>query len=194
VRRAGGIGQAIGIGQAAIRVLGHGAGHGQRPVRQLVEHRRRPVGGRHHRLAPADEHAQPQLLAFGTFQFLDLAQALRVRQRDRIGEHRVGGVRALRLGAADQVVEQAEDVGGREGRGVGHKRLGLVAGREAIALPTARVSPQAVGVATLPQLDRSMSAGKRPGAVGLAQRPRHRAASSPPSQGRTENGRRQAGH
>ena len=62
------------IGEAAIRVFGRGAGHRHR----AFDHRRqrgfREVGGRDVRLPLADEDAQADIAALGTFDWLKLAE------------------------------------------------------------------------------------------------------------------------
>jgi hypothetical protein len=110
------LGQLRRIGQAAVRVLGHRARHGQRACHQLVERGRGVVGGGHDRLAPPDEDPEAEVVALLPLQALELAQTLGMGQRDRVREQRVGGVRAGGLGLGDQAVEQVERiVGGGHG-------------------------------------------------------------------------------
>jgi hypothetical protein len=117
----------IGIGQTAPGIVGDGAGHGERPIDQFVERFGAEVGRGNHRLFLAAEDPQPQIEAFLTFQFLDLAEPLRVGQRNRARQHAVGAVGAARLGFLQQIVEQiAVIVGGIEAHHfIPAKRLGL---------------------------------------------------------------------
>jgi hypothetical protein len=100
--------QLPGLGQAAVGVLGHGARHGQRARHQLVQRPARGIGRGHEGLMLAEQHAQADVLALLAFQALERAQAPGMGERDRIEHHRIGGLGAGRLGAAEQVVEQVE--------------------------------------------------------------------------------------
>ena len=101
-------GQLARLGQAAVGVLGHAARHGDGARRQLVQRRGGEVGGGDHGLALADQHAQAEIPAFLALQALQRAQALGVGQRDRIEQHRVGGLRPARLGLGDQIVQEVQ--------------------------------------------------------------------------------------
>ena len=99
------------VGEAAERVFRHRPRHRQGALDQFGQHLRRAVARRHDRLLLADQHAQPEILAFRAFELLDLAEPAGMRQRDALEQHRVGRIGAGLLGAGDQVLQQV-DVGG----------------------------------------------------------------------------------
>ena len=76
------------------------------------------VGG-DHRLAPSDQHAQADIVAFGALGFLDAAVADLDALRNAAHRDRVGGIGAGALGGLDQALRQCakrrliEQVGGR---------------------------------------------------------------------------------
>ena len=97
-----------GVGDAAIGVLGDRAGHRDRALDELVERLRRAVGRGDHRLLPADEHPEPQILAFRALELLGLAEAPGMGQRDALEQHRIGGIGAGAPRAPDQILQQVE--------------------------------------------------------------------------------------
>src|SRR6478672_10790425 len=94
-------GTARGIGEPGKRIFGRRLCHGDRALSEL-----RDVGvyvvARYHRLAAADERAQPHVVAFGALGFLDSALAHLDRERDGTHGERVGGVRAGTASSRDQ--------------------------------------------------------------------------------------------
>ena len=60
------------------------------------------IVGRDHRLLPADQHAQAQIVAFGALRFLDRAVAHLDRQRHAAHGDRVGRIGAGALGGGDE--------------------------------------------------------------------------------------------
>ena len=90
------------------RVLGHGARHRDRALDEFLEHLRRAVAARHHRLPLADQHPQPEILAFRAFELLGLAEPARVRQRDALDHHRIG-----RIGPLPQARARSDRAAGR---------------------------------------------------------------------------------
>ena len=99
-----------GVGQADERVLGHGARHRDRALDEFVEHLRRAVAARHHRLPLADQHPQPEIAAFRAFELLGLAEPAGMRQRDSLEHHGVGRVGPGPQRAPDQIVQQVDVV------------------------------------------------------------------------------------
>ena len=106
------MGDLAGLGDAAKRVLGHGARHLDRALDKLAQRFRRAVARRHHRLLAADKHAQPEILALGAFELFGLAEPPPMRQRDALEQDRVGGVGAGAARAADQILQQVDRISG----------------------------------------------------------------------------------
>ena len=82
------------VGEPGIFVLGRGARHRHRARSQRRAAVARRVVGRHHRLALSHQHAQAEIVAFGTLRFLHRAIAHLDRQRHGAHRHRVGGIGA----------------------------------------------------------------------------------------------------
>ena len=101
-----------GVGEAANGSSGHRARHRDRALDQFVEHLRRAVARRHHRLLLADQHPQPEILALRAFELLGLAEPAGMRQRDALEHHRIGRIGAGPQRAPDQIVQQVDVVGG----------------------------------------------------------------------------------
>jgi len=97
-----------GVGDAAMRVLGHGAGHRDRALDERGECLGRTVGRRRDGLLPADEHPEAEIVALRTFELLGLAQTLRVGQRDAFEQHGVGGISAGAARPPDQILQEVE--------------------------------------------------------------------------------------
>ena len=89
------------IGEAGEAVVGRGARHGHRALGQRRKAVAVEIVGRDHRLLPADEDAQPEIVAFGALRFLDGAVAHLDRQRHAAHGDRVGLVGAGALGGGD---------------------------------------------------------------------------------------------
>ena len=102
------LGELVGLGEAAVGVLRHALGHGERPLDQLLEGVGGGVGRGHDGLAAADQDPEAEVLAFLALQALELAQALGVGERDRADQDGVGGVGAPGAGLGDQIGEQVE--------------------------------------------------------------------------------------
>ena len=99
-----------GVGEADKRVLGHGARHRDRALDEFVEHLRRAVAARHHRLPLADQDPQPEIAAFRAFELLGLAETARMRQRDSLEHHGIGRIGPVPQRAPDQIVQQVDVV------------------------------------------------------------------------------------
>ncbi len=89
-------------------------------VRRHPRHRHRALGqfgdavagdvvGRDHRLALADQHAQPDIVAFRALGFLDAAVAHLDALRYAAHRDRVGCIRAGALGGLDQALRQRRE-------------------------------------------------------------------------------------
>ncbi len=81
------------IGKAGELVLGRDLRHRHRALGERRDVAR-DVVGRDHRGAAADEHAQPDVVAFGALRLLDGAFAHADVQRHRAHRHRIGGIGA----------------------------------------------------------------------------------------------------
>ena len=92
--------QALGIGEAGIRIVRRHARHGDRAFGQGGRSGALDVIGRHHRLLAPDEDAQAEIVAFGALGFLDRAVAHFDAGRNRTHRDRVGrSAPALRAAA-----------------------------------------------------------------------------------------------
>ncbi len=70
----------------------------------------RAVARRHHRLLPADEDPQPEIMTFGAFKLFSFAEPPSMRQRDALEVYRICGVGAGEARAADQVLQQVDRI------------------------------------------------------------------------------------
>ena len=89
------------IGEPGIFVLGRRAGHCHRALGQragIAGH----VVGRDHRLAPANQHAQAEIVAFRSLALLHRPVTHLDRQRHRAHRHGVGGIGPAAQGGLDQ--------------------------------------------------------------------------------------------
>ena len=117
-----------GIGKADIFVVGRDARHRNRSLGKLGHGIAAGVVGRDHRLAPADQHAQADIVALGTFGFLDAAVADLDALRDATHGDRIGRIRAGALGSLHQPLREigerrlVEQVAAGCGRILGRKR------------------------------------------------------------------------
>ena len=90
------------IGEPGEAVVGRGARHGDRALGESGDAVAVEIVGRDHRLLPADEDAQADVVAFGALRFLDRAVAHLDRQRHAAHGDRVGLVGAGALGGGDE--------------------------------------------------------------------------------------------
>ena len=95
-----------GIGEADIFVVGRDARHRHRAFGQPRNAVAADVVGRDHRLAPADQHPQADIVALGALGFLDTAVTHLDALRDAAHGDRIGGVRAGAPGGLDQALGQ----------------------------------------------------------------------------------------
>ena len=95
-----------GIGEADIFVVGRDARHRHRALGKPGDAVAADVVGRDHRLAPSDQHAQADIVAFGALGFLDPAVAHLDALRHAAHRDRVGGIGAGALCGLDQTLRQ----------------------------------------------------------------------------------------
>ena len=96
--------QLIGIGETRKFVLGRRARHGNGPRGEGGGAIIRDVVGRDHRLAAADQHAQPEIVAFRAFRLFNLSVAQLDRERHPAYRDGVGSVRPGGACGLDQAV------------------------------------------------------------------------------------------
>jgi len=84
--------------------------HGDRAFDQFGDGAGRAVRGRDDRLSLPDEDAQPEVLALGALELLELAEPAGMADRGALDEDRVGGVGAGRARLRDEVGEEVEHV------------------------------------------------------------------------------------
>ncbi|GIQ72473.1 hypothetical protein BraRD5C2_09090 [Bradyrhizobium sp. RD5-C2] len=100
-----------GIGQTDIFVVGRDARHRDRALGELCNPVAADVIGRHHRLALADEHPKPDIIAFGALGFLDAAIADFDALRDAAHRDGIGGIGAGALCGLDQTLRKVAQAG-----------------------------------------------------------------------------------
>jgi len=101
-------------------VLGRLSRHRYRAFNQHVHRGRGEVGSRNRGRTLSDEHAQAQLLLFGTADILELAQPHRYVHAGRGAEHRVGGIGAAFARAGNDIESAvARGVGSQHDRHLG---------------------------------------------------------------------------
>jgi hypothetical protein len=83
-----------------------GLGDRHRLQGQTVERGAVELAGRDDRLPPADEHPQPEVVALGALDLLELAEPARHRKRAALHQHRVGGIGASLPGPLQEVAQQ----------------------------------------------------------------------------------------
>ncbi len=98
------------VGETAMGIVRHRLGHGDRALDQFRQRRRARVGRRGDRLFLAEEDPEADVPALRTFDFLDLAQPLRVAQRDRFEIHRIRRVGAGLQSLPDKIVQHFERI------------------------------------------------------------------------------------
>ena len=91
--------QLVRIGKPGVGVFGHGAGHGDGALEQFIQRLARQIRRRDDGLAFADQHAEPEVEAFRTFQILGLSEPARQARRRAFDQQGVRGVGAPGLGA-----------------------------------------------------------------------------------------------
>ena len=106
------------IGEADIFVVGRDARHRDGALGELGDAVAADVVGRDHRLPLSHQHAQPDIVAFGTLGFLDASVAHLDPLRNAAHRDRVGGIGAGAFRRLDQALRQraqrglVEQVGG----------------------------------------------------------------------------------
>ncbi len=111
--------QQRGIGKTDIFVFGRYTGHRHRALGQPRNAVAVDVVGRDHRLAPADQHPQADIVALGALGFLDTAVAHLDALRDAAHRDRIGRVGAGAFCGLDQPLGQRGQRRLIEQRGVG---------------------------------------------------------------------------
>ena len=114
-------GDAIGLGEPGMRILGDRSRDRQRALDQPLQARPRAIARGHDRLPPADEHAQAEIGAFRALDILELAQAPARRLAAALDQHGVGRIGAGASGPGQEIGQKVDGVVGI-GHGKAHQQ------------------------------------------------------------------------